>query len=51
MQFGKFHGVALAVLGLILLGVQAMLSGVAIFAAGRCADEAEAKQRSSSGQV
>ena len=25
MQFGKIHGVALAVLGVILLGIQAML--------------------------
>jgi hypothetical protein len=79
MQFGKIHGVALAVLGAILLGFQAMLymtpkqvvsgptespipkvehktnpvvgilgmasliAGVAIFATGRRADEAEAK--------
>jgi hypothetical protein len=25
MQFGRFHGIALAVLGVILLGIQAML--------------------------
>jgi len=80
MQFGKIHGVALAVLGAILLGIQAMLymtpkevvsgptessipqvehktipvagilgivaliAGIAIFATGRRADEPEAKQ-------